>query len=250
LLFGPRMTALWESLEHIVEDMVVALRRDPAYGALLDGHGWARASVRELYGYFLAQTHGYVLTTEPFLAASARTFAASDDPFQRSLLAERAADHEREEAGHAAWLVRDYAALGFDVAGLATAGPSVRAYNAYVTFIASSPREVIASFGVAAVLEGVAVRLGQPMAENIARTLGDGDVSPKALRRNPTEFIAKHGATDAHHTRELRELCEVLEHRASAADRRRIVHCAETVAQLYRNLMLGAAAPRAHEEAA
>ncbi len=234
------MSELWQSLQRIVDDTVSALTRDPTYALLLDGRGHDAARVRTVYGHFLRATHGYVVTTEPFLAASARTFAAHPDPLYATLLAERSADHVKEEAGHARWLERDYAALGFDVADLAAApSASVRAYNAYVMFLAETPAEVAASFGVPAVLEGVAARLGQRMAANIACTLGDGDTSPRALRRNPTEFIAKHGATDAHHTEELEELCTLLERRASAADRRKIVHCAQTIAQLHTSVLQG-----------
>lgn len=230
------MGSLWTTLEQIVDETVAAMSQDKNFALLLAPESHNSDAVRHNYEYFLIQTHAYVVNTHPFLLATEETLKDHHDPFYQRLLKERAGKHAKEEARHDEWLVDDYVALGGHRDSIIDAPPNqaVMAYNAYYQFLATNPQEVAGTFGVGALLEGVAFRLGKSMAEKLAPLFGQSAVT----------FIWRHGATDEKHTQELAETCDQIEGLTyrrlpleAHKDCQRIVRAASVVSQLYVNLM-------------
>ncbi len=100
------------------------------------------------------------------------------------------------------------------------------AYNAYNEFLTSCPTEVVGIFGVSALLEGVAFRLGRLMANELSPLFG----------KNAVSFIWRHGATDEKHTEELAIVCGHIETHAEN-DCQRVLDAASLTSRLYINLM-------------
>lgn len=174
--------------------LVDAADRSPI-SALFDG-----TATKELYIAFLQETWHYVrFTSGTLLLAGERLSKLGQHGWLAEVLIEKA----EEEQGHDLWALADLAALGTTERQVKETSPSppVAAYNAWTSFVATSPFP-IAYLGVAYALENLAVQRASKAADALRKT---GRIPNIA---NAVSYLVGHGEADIGHVAELETVLE------------------------------------------
>lgn len=187
---------------------------------------------RELYVDFLTQAYHHVRHTVPLMMAVGCRIPEHLPWLQHEIL-----HYLEEEEGHDEWILSDIDAAGGDAAAAAVSQPDV-ATDAMVAFAYDmvTRRNPVGFFGMVHVLEGTSVALALRAADRIQAAL--------ALPNRAFTYLRSHGTLDQQHVHHLAGILNRLEH---DADRKAVVHCAQSIywlyASMFRRLELRAHAP-------
>ena len=132
--------------------------------------------------------------------------------------------HADEEQGHHQWALADLRDLNVSEEEVRETPPvpSCAAMVGYVHYVAAYANPV-GLFGWMYVLEAMGNDLGTLVERQLTAVLGSSGKS--------TRFVARHGASDVDHTKDLS--LHINEHVRREEDRRAVSHVADVVADLY-----------------
>jgi pyrroloquinoline quinone (PQQ) biosynthesis protein C len=172
------------------------------------------------YARYLVNAYHYAQYSPKVMALAAARTTDSHPELSRYLL-----HHADEEQGHHKWALEDLSDLGVkETEARATRPvPACASMIGYVHYIAAYANPV-GLFGWMYVLEAVGNDLGATAARKLTAALG-----PKASDRG-LRFVARHGVSDADHTKDLSQQIETHVRGDDMAD---VCHVADVVADLY-----------------
>jgi pyrroloquinoline quinone (PQQ) biosynthesis protein C len=210
-------------LTEIGDDFSASVRVNPLVGRFVNGQ-----VTQDEYVAFLQQAYHYVKATNPNLSAAAASLRR-DYGDAKTVLADRLAEHAREEKGHHTWILDDLEALGEPRQKIdsVTICPAIQAYLAYFHHIANS-RHAAGFFGQAYVLEGGAVSSSSVLLPALTERSSIPNI------RQAVKFIKLHGVVDIAH---LDELNKIVQQISDPADQREVVLSARVTAQLWLDMV-------------
>ncbi|HEV8718272.1 MAG TPA: iron-containing redox enzyme family protein [Candidatus Binatia bacterium] len=171
------------------------------------------------YVRYLLNAYHYAQYSPKVMAIAAARCMDTHPPLATYLL-----HHAGEEQGHHQWALEDLRDLNVNEEEMRATPPvpSCAAMVGYVHYIAAYANPV-GLFGWMYVLEAVGNDLGTLVAQQLRAVLGSSGKG--------TRFVARHGASDVDHTKDL--TLHIREYVRREEDRRAVSHVADVVADLY-----------------
>jgi hypothetical protein len=175
------------------------------------------------YHAFLAEAYHHVKHTVPLMMACGSRLSR-----EQGWLRSPIADYIRDEIGHEEWILDDIRRSAGDADAVRDGRPGV-ATELMVAYVYDYIARVnpVGFFGMVQVLEGTSVALATNAARRIREAL--------SLASDASMYLDSHGSLDRQHVEFFAALMNRVQQRA---DRDAIVHVANVVYRLYRDIFL------------
>jgi pyrroloquinoline quinone (PQQ) biosynthesis protein C len=178
----------------------------------------------EGYVAFLHQAYHHVRHTAPIFMTAGAACSGRYEWLRKPLV-----EYMEEEIGHDEWILNDIVACGGDREAAKASKPS-QAIELMVSFTYDVAQRCnpIGVFGMVHCLEGTSIKVATPAAEALQPKLG--------LPAQAFTYLSSHGSLDLEHYEFFTGLMNQVTDRA---DQDWIIHCANTVYDLYTSMFDG-----------